>query len=255
MAVEIDLSEKVALVTGSSQGIGAEVARVLHRAGARVIINHPDPGDGPTRRDAEALSDALERARPGSAAVLPADVRDPDAVAGMMAAVRARWGGLDVLVNNAGILRDRTVARMSHSEWREVIDVNLTGVYHCCKYGLEVFRDGGSIVNLGSLSAEAGFVGQANYAAAKAGVQALTRVLSRECARRSIRVNAVAPGLIDTAMTATIPEPVRERMQSLIPLNRLGRPEEVAHAVLFLCSPLASYVTGHTLKIDGGWRG
>ncbi len=255
MTVEIDLSGKVALITGASQGIGAEVARTLHRAGARVVVNHPDLGNGQTLHDAESLCDALNAARAGSALVASADVRDPDAVAAMMAMVRDRLGGLDILVNNAGILRDRTIAKMSLAEWREVIDVNLSGVFHACKFGLEILRDGGCIVNMGSLSAEGGFVGQSNYSAAKAGVQALTRVLSRECARRAIRVNAIAPGLIDTAMAATIPEPVRAQMTALIPLRRLGQPADVAAAVLFLSSPLASYITGHTLKVDGGWRG
>ena len=252
MAFEIDLSGKTALVTGASQGIGAEIARVLHRAGADVAINHPDLGDGATRHDAESLAHELNAGRPASADAFAADVRDAGAVAAMMAEVKARRGGLDVLVNNAGILRDRTVAKMTPEEWQAVIDVNLTGVFHGCKYGLEVMRDGGCVVNISSLSAVAGFTGQANYAAAKAGVRAVTRVLSRECARRSIRVNAVAPGLIATAMAASIPDAVRAKMESNMPLGRLGRPDEVAHAVLFLCSPDASAITGTTLTIAGG---
>jgi 3-oxoacyl-[acyl-carrier protein] reductase len=255
MSVVIDLTGQAALVTGASQGIGAAIARTLHRAGARVILNHPDAGDGQTRSDAEGLAAELLALRPDSALVRAADVSDPAAVAAMMASAREAWGGLDILVNNAGILRDRTVAKMGLDEWRAVIDVNLSGVFHGCKFGLEVLRDGGSIVNLGSLSAEAGFHGQANYAAAKAGVEALTRVLSRECARRSIRVNAVAPGLIETSMAASIPESVRLGMRHAIPWQRFGQPEEVAGAVLFLSSPLASYVTGHTLEVNGGWRG
>ena len=252
MSCEIDLSGKIALITGASQGIGAATARVLHRAGATVVINHPG---GQAGRDAETLATELDRDRPGASLVLAANVADPEVVVAMMASVRDRFGGLDILINNAGILRDRTIAKMTLTEWREVIDVNLTGVFHCCKYGLEVLRDGGCVVNLGSLSAEGGFVGQSNYAAAKAGVQALTRVLSRECARRAIRVNAIAPGLIDTAMAATIPDAARQQMTAQVPLRRLGRPEDVANAVLFLCSPLSAYVNGETLKVDGGWRG
>ena len=149
-----------------------------------------------------------------------------------MRGIGSEWGGIDILVNNAGILRDRTIAKMTLQEWREVIDVNLSGVFHCCKWGLEILRDGGAIVSMGSLSAEAGFHGQSNYAAAKAGVQGLTRALSRECARRSIRVNAVAPGLIDTSMAASIPESVRAEMQKAIPWRRFGQVQEVADAVL-----------------------
>lgn len=254
MSIVIDLSTRTALVTGASQGIGAEIAKVFHRAGANVVINHPDPA-GRTAVDAEALAEQLNGERPDSALVVAANVASNEDVERLMGRVKDKWGGLDVLVNNAGILRDRTVAKMTPEDWQAVIDVNLSGVFHCCKHGLPILREGGAIVNVGSLSAEAGFYGQANYAAAKAGVQALTRVLSRECARRGIRVNAVAPGLIDTAMAASIPENVRAEMRKAIPCQRLGVASEVASAVLFLCSPLASYVNGHTLRVDGGWRG
>ena len=255
MSITIDLTGLTALVTGASQGIGAETARVLHRAGARVVLNHPDTADGKSRTDAMALGDALLALRPGSVLVEAADVRDPAAVEAMMRKIATSCGGLDILVNNAGILRDRTVARMSREEWQVVIDVNLTGVFTCCKFGLEILRDGGAIVNLGSLAAAAGFHGQANYAAAKAGVHALTRVLSRECARRGIRVNAVAPGLIETPMAASIPATVRSALEKNIPLGRIGTALEVAEVILFLCSPLARYITGHTLAVNGGWRG
>ena len=251
--ISIDLSGKVALITGASQGIGAQIARTFHQAGARVVLNHPDIGG--TRADAEALADALNAQRPDSALVLAADVSKPEAVQAMMQAVQTRWGGLDFLINNAAIIKDRTIAKMSLEEWDAVLDVNLSGVFYCCKYALEILRDHGAIVSFGSIAAIQGFFGQANYASAKAGVQAMMRVLSREGGRRGIRANAVAPGVIDTSMAATIPETVRAEMLKNVPLGRFGVTEEVAHVVLFLCSPLASYVTGQTIEINGGWRG
>jgi 3-oxoacyl-[acyl-carrier protein] reductase len=255
MSIAIDLSGRTALVTGSSQGIGAAIARLLHAAGARVVINHPDLSEGRVHHDAQALREELTAARADSALVVAADVSDPAAVAAMMQRIGREWQHLDILVNNAGILRDRSIGKMTLDEWRSVLDVDLSGVFYCCKYGLEILKDGGSIVSIGSLAAKMGFHGQANYAAAKAGVQALTRVLARECARRSIRVNAVAPGVIDTPMMAQVNDSARAQLAQAIAMRRLGLPQEVAQAVLFLSSPLASYISGHVLEVDGGYLG
>ncbi|MDZ4286364.1 MAG: SDR family oxidoreductase [Prosthecobacter sp.] len=251
--IPIDLTGKVALITGASQGIGAQIARTVHQAGATVVINHP--GFPNTAMDAQDLADALNVHRTDSAHIIAADVSKPAEVEAMMGEIRARFDGLDFLVNNAAILKDRTIAKMSLEEWDAVMDVNLSGVFYCCKYALEIMRDHGAIVSFGSIAAIQGFFGQANYASAKAGVQAMMRVLSREAARKHIRANAIAPGVIDTKMAATIPESVRAEMLKNIPLGRLGTTEEVANVVLFLCSPLASYVTGQTIEINGGWRG
>jgi len=251
--ISIDLSGKTVLITGASQGIGAQIAKTFHEAGATVALNHP--GVGPTGADADAIAAELNRLRPDSAYVMAADVSQADQVAAMMGEIGVRLGGLDFLINNAAIIRDRTISKMTLEEWDAVLDVNLSGVFYCCKHALDVMRDGGAIVSFGSIAAFQGFFGQANYAAAKAGVQAMMRVLSREAARRGIRVNAIAPGVIETSMAATIPESVREEMMKNIPLARFGTTEEVAGVVLFLCSPLASYVTGQTIEINGGWRG
>jgi 3-oxoacyl-[acyl-carrier protein] reductase len=253
MSIAIDFQGKIALITGASQGIGAQVARIFHQAGACVFINHLGTPD--TTADAEEISDELNFARAGSAFVIAADVARAEQVQAMMSEIQQRRGGLDFLVNNAAILKDRTIAKMSYEEWDAVMDVNLRGVFLCSKHALEIMREGGAIVSFGSISAIEGFFGQANYAAAKSGVQALMRVLSREVGRKNIRANAIAPGVIDTAMAATIPEAVRSEMLKNLPLNRLGTTEEVANVVLFLCSPLASYITGQTIEINGGWRG
>jgi 3-oxoacyl-[acyl-carrier protein] reductase len=249
MSISISLAGKTALITGASQGIGAAIARTLHTAGATVVLNHP--GIGTTESDTAALVTSLNAARPNSASSQVADMAKADQVQAMM----QRVGVLDILVNNAGILRDRSVAKMSLDEWQSVIDVNLTGVFHGCKFGLEVMRDGGAIVNLGSLAATACFFGQANYASAKAGVHALTRVLAKEAARRKIRVNAVAPGVVDTPMMQRVSEEVRAGMIKSVPLGRFALPEEIANAVLFLASDLASYVSGAILEVNGAWLG
>jgi 3-oxoacyl-[acyl-carrier protein] reductase len=251
----IDLSSKTALITGASQGIGAQIARTFHVAGATVILNHP--GFEQSGADAESFAAELNAKREASAQVLAADISDAAAVQKMMRDIKASpgLGSIDYLVNNAGIIRDRTVAKMSLEDWNAVIDVNLSGTFHAAKYGLEIINDNGAIVSLGSIAALLGFYGQANYAAAKGGVHALTRVLSRECAKRNIRVNAIAPGVVQTEMVESIPEEVRDEMLKNVPLGRLGLPQEIASVAVFLCSPLASYITGQTIEVNGGWHG
>ena len=253
MSVEINLTNKVALITGASQGIGAQMARTFHRAGATVALNHPDVGS--TRRDAEEVAAELNNIRPQSSFVVAADVANAESVQAMMQELAQHLGGIDFLINNAAILRDKTVSKMSLDDWNAVMRVNLDGVFHCCKFGLEVMRDGGAIVSMASISAFIGFYGQANYAAAKGAVVSLMRVISREAARRGIRANSIAPGVIETAMAFTIPENVRAEMLKNVPLARFGATEDIANVALFLCSPLAAYVTGQTIEVNGGWRG
>ncbi len=249
-----DFAGKVALVTGSSRGIGAAVLTGFARAGATCVLHFWDDPDGANRKDAEALAGHL-RALPGSPAVhvIAADVRDAWQVEGLMRQVKEACGGLDVLVNNAGIIRDRTLKKMTLDEWHAVIQTNLTGVFHCCKFGTEVLRDGGRVVNIASVAGLVGIHGQTNYAAAKAGVMGMTRVLAKELARRGITVNAVAPGAIQTAMLGEIKEEVKAEYLKQIPVGRLGKPEDVANAVLFLASEDSGYITGQVLPVTGGW--
>jgi 3-oxoacyl-[acyl-carrier protein] reductase len=187
--------------------------------------------------------------------VQAADVRDRDAMAAFLGDVAARFGGIDILVNNAAILRDRTMKNLRDDEWEAVIETNLSAVFRVTQTALPHLRDGGRVVNMASISGVIGFFGQANYASAKAGVIALTKVLSRELAGRRINVNAVAPGVVLTEMGASIPEAAREQMLGQIPLKRFGEPEEIASVILYLCSDLSSYVTGQTLHVNGGWWG
>jgi len=250
--VKYSFSGKVVLVTGSSRGMGASILEAFAAAGASCLLNYfPDP-DGQNSRDAEQTAARLRSLRV-PVQLLPADVSSYEAVAAMMRQVRDTVGGLDILVNNAGILRDRTVKRMSREDWQAVLQTNLDGVFHCCKLGAEVLRDGGRIVNIASIAGVVGFPGQANYAAAKAGVIALTKVLAKELAKRGITVNAVAPGVIRTSMLDSLKAEVLASYESQIPVGRLGKPEEVAHVVLFLATEESGYVTGQTIPITGGW--
>ena len=249
--IDIDLTGNTAIVTGGGQGLGAATAARLHQGGCNVVINYFEEGHGVNRGRAEQLAAQL-----GDRAVaLAADVRDAAAANALVEQAIERFGSLDILVNNAGILRDRTVKKMADEEWQAVIDTNLTGVFHMCRAVAEPMADGGRIVNFASISAAMGFFGQGNYAAAKAGVVALTKTLSRELAKRRITVNAVAPGVVLTEMGKSIPEEARTEMLKSIPLGRFGEPREIADVVLMLCSDLASYVTGQTIHVNGGWWG
>jgi 3-oxoacyl-[acyl-carrier protein] reductase len=242
-----DLSGKVALVTGSSRGIGAGIVRALAGQGARCVVNYVDDPDGRNRAEAESVASGLK-----NAVVLQCDVGDPAQVDAMMDEVRKRLGGLDILVNNAGIIRDRTLKKITPTDWDAVIRINLSGVFNCTRSAVPLLRANGRIVNVASVSAFLGVYGQANYASAKAGVVALTKVTSRELAKQNITVNAVSPGVIDTDMTRGLPPEALQRLLDQIPLARFGSIDDVVHAVLFLCSPACGYVTGQVIHVNGG---
>ena len=250
--IQFDFSGKVALVTGSSRGIGAAILEGYARAGATCVLHYFDDPAGENRRDAEAHAEKL-RSLAATVHLKAADVRSAPAIEAMMADVKATLGGLDILVNNAGVLRDRSLRKMTLDDWRAVLDTNLDGVFHCCKYALDTLRDHGRVVNIASIAGLFPFHGQANYGAAKAGVIALTKVLAKELARRGITANAVAPGVIQTTMLGELKPDVLASYLQQIPLGRLGKPEDVANAVLFLSSEESGYITGQVLPVTGGW--
>jgi 3-oxoacyl-[acyl-carrier protein] reductase len=250
--IRYDFTNKVVLVTGSSRGIGAAILEGFARANASVWLHYWDDPDGANRKDALRLADKL-RAAGNDPNMVAGDVRKPDEVQNMMRLIQERSGGLDILVNNAGILRDKTIRKLTLDDWRAVMDVNLDGVFHCCKFGVEILRDNGRIVSIASIAALFPFHGQSNYAAAKAGVVALTKVLAKELARKGITANAIAPGVIQTTMIGDIKPDVMEGYMKMIPLGRLGQPEDVANAVMFLASEESGYITGQVLPVTGGW--
>jgi 3-oxoacyl-[acyl-carrier protein] reductase len=245
--ISTDLTGQAAIVTGAAKGLGRAIAVTLARCGAKVAC---------VDTNAESLVETVNtiRAAGGTAEPMACDVTDSQRVAAVVDEVVKLWGGLQILVNNAGITRDNMIMRMKDDQWDAVINVNLKGTFLFIRAAAKPMMKGrqGRIINIASVSGLMGNPGQANYSASKAGVIGLTRTVSRELAGRNITINAVAPGFIATDMTTALGEEILQEVRKQIPLGRLGDPQDVADAVLFLASDAASFITGHILTVDGG---
>ncbi|GBG54921.1 beta-ketoacyl-ACP reductase [Sporomusaceae bacterium FL31] len=242
------LDGKVALITGASRGIGRSVAIDLAKAGAKVVINYA--GNVAAAQEVEQTI----RLAGGEAIIVQGDVANTEAVEAMVNQVMDRFGRIDILVNNAGITRDNLLMRMKEADWDAVMNTNLKGIFNCTKTVSRIMmkQKSGKIINMTSVVGLTGNAGQANYAAAKAGVIGFTKSMAKELASRGITVNAVAPGFIATDMTSILSEQLKTELTTRIPLGRLGSPEDISAAVLFLVSEAANYITGQTLNVDGG---
>jgi 3-oxoacyl-[acyl-carrier protein] reductase len=244
----LDFTGKVVLVTGSSRGLGAAMIKAFGNRGAKCVVNYVVDPAGQNKADAESVAKELN-----DPLVIECDVTKPEQVESMMMEIGDKRGGLDILINNSGIIRDRTIKKMSMEEFESVLRVNLTGTFNVTQKATAVLRNGGRIVNLSSEIGQIGLFGQANYSSSKSAIIALTKVSAREFARQNITVNAIAPGFIDVGMSKGMPEEVTANFIKQIPLGRLGLAEEIVDAALFLASPMANYLTGHVLNVYGGF--
>ncbi len=243
-----DLTDKVAVVTGGSRGIGRAICLALAEAGADILLNYSrsDKAADKVKKEIEKLGRKCVTVR--------ADVGNFQQAQNIGKAVMNHFGKVDILVNNAGINRDRTLKRMTFEQWNEVIQTNLSSVFNCTKAVIDPMsaNGGGTIVSISSIIGEMGNLGQSNYAATKAGIIGFTKTMAKELSRSNIRVNAIAPGFVETDMLGTVPEDIREQIKKEIALGRFGTPEEIALAVVYLCSTAGSWITGITLRINGG---
>ncbi|MFZ0916138.1 MAG: 3-oxoacyl-ACP reductase family protein [Candidatus Udaeobacter sp.] len=248
MSNPLDFSGKVVLVTGSSRGIGAEMIKAFGARGAQCVVNYVADPKGQNKTDATNVAKNLT-----DPLVIEGDVTQPAPVEALMKQIQDRHGGLDILVNNSGIISDRSIKKMSVDDFESVIRVNLTGTFIATQKAAAILRNAGRIINMSSVSGQMGLFGQANYSSSKAGIIALTKVSAREFARQNITVNAIAPGFIDVGMSKGVPDEAMQTFIKQIPLGRLGDVSEIVNAALFLASPMASYITGHVLNVNGGF--
>ena len=250
----MNLNGKCALVTGSSRGIGKSIALTLAEHGANIALNYVEDREGKNYRDTQSVTETITR-KGKKVALFEADVGNYERVASMIDKVEQIFGTIDILINNAAILRDKTLKKMSRDEWDSVININLNGVFNCSHAVIEKMLKNvwGRIINIASISGQIGLFGQTNYSASKAGVMGFTKALAREVAAKNITVNAIAPGMVETEMAQEIPPNVREEFLKQIPMGRFAQPHEIAESIVFLVSDKASYITGQVLHINGGW--
>jgi len=244
-----NFKDKVVLITGASGGIGRAIAKKFSQDKAKLALNDITPTEGTLKN----LVEELKKLGAAEVKYYLGDISKYEEVEKVMVGIQKDYGRLDVLVNNAGVIADRTLAKMTKEEWQKVIDVNLTGVFNCSKLALPLLiPNQGKIISISSIVGQRGNFGQTNYAATKAGIIGFTKSLSKEVGRFGVRVNAICPGLVETRMTETIPDQMKEMIKRLTSLGRMGKPDEIASLIAFLASDESSFITGSIVNIDGG---